>query len=604
MHCFISMFLREAAVYLTTGMNSPYYLVGMKEYKGIPASPGIAIHQAFAHYADSNPLPRYYLHESEVENEWYRYKSAVERASAEIRDMKKTLTKSLSGKHQLLDVQLLMLEDPEMNDQIRKTLPKTLQNAEWVITEYIGKMVKQLESSGDEYLAERSMDFQDVLRRITNQLLYRERRSLSGIDEEVILVSQNLLPSETIMLDPEKVRGIVLEVGGKTSHTAILARSLGIPAVLGLHLITRNITPGDLLIVDGFRGLVIVDPDEKTLVGYREKLFEEQKRETELLGLRKLPAISTDGVEINLMANIEIPEEIDLVLSANAMGVGLFRSEFLFMNPQEQPDEDRQFRAYVKVLKAMGDKSVTIRTLDVGGDKLLPLMDGSEESNPLLGWRAIRFCLEEEEIFRTQLRALLRASAHGNLRIMFPLISNAGELDAAIRILEEERENLEARGIPVAENLPVGIMIEVPSAALLSDVLATKADFFSIGTNDLIQYTMAVDRGNEKIASLYQPYHPALWRLIKLTVDNARAAGIPVAVCGEVAADPVLAVMLLALGLDDLSMGAYSIPAVKRIIRSVSASEASTALEEMMNMATSEEAESYLSEWLGEKLDK
>ncbi len=585
-------------------MNNPYYFIGMKEYNGIPASPGIAIHHVFAHYADSIPLPQYSLHESEVENEWSRYQTAVDRASDEIRNLMENLGAVASGKHQLLDAQLLMLQDPEMNEKIKKTLPETLQNVEWILSEYINEMVIRLEASGDEYLAERSLDFMDVARRITNQLLYRERLSLTRISKEVILVAPNLLPSETIMLDPDKVRGIALDAGGKTSHTAILARSLGIPAVLGLRSITRNIKPDDLLIVDGNRGVVIVDPDENTLIRYRGKLFEQEKRESELVGLRNLPAETLDGKRINLLANIEIPEEIELVLESNARGVGLFRSEFLFMNSREQPDEDRQFRAYEKVLKAMDGMPVTIRTLDVGGDKLLTSMDGLDESNPLLGWRAIRFCLEEEEIFRIQLRALLRASAYGNLRVMFPLISNAEELDSALSILAEERRDLEAGGTPMSEDLPVGIMIEVPSAALISDVLARKADFFSIGTNDLIQYTMAVDRGNEKIASLYQPYHPALWRLIKMTVENAGAAGIPVGVCGEVAGDPVLAVMLLALGLDDLSMSAYSIPAVKRIIRSVNAGEASVALERIMNMATADEVESYLNGWLGDKLDK
>jgi len=591
-------------LHLTVGMNTPYYFIGMKEYKGIPASPGIAIHHAFAHFTDSITLPQYSINKSEIENEWLRYQAAVERASEEIRNLKKTLVGSISGKHQLLEVQLLMLQDPDMSARIKEALPETMLNVEWVLSEYIKNVVNQLESSGDEYLAERSLDIMDVARRITNQLLYRERLSLSRISKEVILVSPNLLPSETIMLNPENVRGIALDAGGKTSHTAILARSLGIPAVLGLRIITRSIKPDDLIIIDGFSGVVIVDPDEKTLVEYRQKLFEQEKKESELVGLRTLSAVSTDGKSINLMANIEIPEEIDLVLLSNAQGVGLFRSEFLFMNPGEQPDEERQFRAYVKVLKAMGSKPVTIRTLDVGGDKLLPTMDSSEESNPLLGWRAIRFCLEEKEIFRVQLRALLRASAYGNLRIMFPLISNVKELESALILLNEERRDLEASGVEVSDHLPVGIMIEVPSAALLSDVLARKADFFSIGTNDLIQYTMAVDRGNEKIASLYQPYHPALWRLIKITVDNARDANIPVAVCGEVAGDPASAVMLLALGLDDLSMGAYSIPTVKRIIRSVNAAEASEALEKIMNMADSEEVESYLTRWLGDKLDK
>ena len=576
----------------------------MRELKGIPASPGIAIHHAFAHYADSTPVPRYSVPESEVENEWLRYQTAVERAASEIRGIKETLGPSHSDQHLLLDAQLLMLHDPEMNEQIKRDLPETLLNVEWILSEYIERMVNILEDSGDEYLAERSLDIMDVSRRITNQLLYRERLSLARIDKEVILVSPNLMPSETIMLDPEKVRGIALDAGGRTSHTAILARSFGIPAVLGLRNICRSIKPDDLIIIDGDRGIVIIDPDEETLFIYRKKLRELEKREVKLVELRNLPSETTDCRRISLLANIEVPEEVESVITSNAQGVGLFRSEFLFMNPREQPDEDCQYQAYVTVLEAMGDKPVTIRTLDVGGDKLLPTMDWSDEKNPLLGWRAIRFCLEEEEIFRTQLRALLRASAHGNLRIMFPLISNAGELDAALDMLEEERRDLATCGTPMAENLPVGIMIEVPSAALISDILALKADFFSIGTNDLIQYTMAVDRGNEKIAPLYQPYHPALWRLIKMTVDNGKAAGISVGLCGEVASDPASAVLLLALGLDELSMGAFSIPSVKRIIRSVSAGEASAVLDKVMNMATSEEVESYLHGWLGEKFDE
>jgi phosphotransferase system enzyme I (PtsI) len=497
-----------------------------------------------------------------------------------------------------------MLRDPEMSEHINKRIPDTLRNVEWILSEFIDQMVAILEASGDEYLAERSLDVMDVSRRITNHLLYRERLSLNTIDKEVILVSPNLLPSETVLLDPTKVRGIALDAGGRTSHTAILARSFGIPAVLGLRDLCRTVKPEDLLIVDGDSGIVIVDPDKETLLQYRAKLGELEKQEHQLIGLRELPAESLDGYRISLMANIERPEEIETVLNSNAEGIGLFRSEFLFMDPRDQPDEEVQFSAYVRVLNAMKGKPVTIRTLDVGGDKLLPSMEEGNENNPLLGWRAIRFCLEEQEIFRVQLRALLRASAHGNLKIMFPLISNSEELDQALRILNEERRDLEAFGTPMAEELPVGIMIEVPSAALISDILARKADFFSIGTNDLIQYTMAVDRGNEKIAPGYQPFHPALWRLMKITVDNAKTAGIPVGVCGEVASDPIAAMLLMALGLDELSMGAFGIPAVKRIIRSVSAEKARKALDEVMGMATAEEVEAYLRRWMGDNIGR
>ncbi|MCG8452818.1 MAG: phosphoenolpyruvate--protein phosphotransferase [Spirochaetales bacterium] len=574
----------------------------MREYHGIPASPGIAIHRAFNHNADAVSIPHYSISELDVESEWERYTLATARAAEEIRSIKSSLDTTHTDQHQLLDAQLLMLHDPEMGAQIKGRLPQALLNVEWVLTEYIENMVGILEASGDEYLAERSMDILDVSRRITNQLLFREKQSLREIHDEVILVSPNLLPSETIQLDPHKVRGIALDAGGRTSHTAILARSFGIPAVLGLRGICRKIKPGEIILIDGDTGTVIVSPDHKTLLRYEKKLKSREESQKRIDGLRDLPAESTDGHSLSLLANIEIPGEVNLALRVNASGVGLFRSEFLFMDPDLQPDEERQYLAYKEVLEAMGGRPVTIRTLDVGGDKLLPTMDEGDELNPLLGWRAIRFCLEEEELFRTQLRALLRASVHGELRVMFPLISNISELEDALALLEDERKQLKSEGYSIADSMPVGIMIEVPSAALIADSLATKVDFFSVGTNDLIQYTMAVDRGNEKIAPLYQPYHPALWKLVKMAADAAHRAGIPIGVCGEVAGDPALAVLLLAMGVQELSMGAFSIPAVKRIIRSVSAVEAQGILDEVMGMACAEDAEERLHNWLGERL--
>lgn len=575
----------------------------MREYRGIPASGGIAINHAFAHYADSAPVPRRSITESQVESEWRRYRAAVERAAAEVRGIKENVNPRHTGRHQLLDAQLLMLHDPEMNEHIRRGLTRTLTNVEWILSEYVESMVNTLESSGDEYLAERSMDILDVSRRITNQLLYRERLSLALIDREVILVSPNLLPSEIIHLDPEKVRGIVLDVGGPTSHTVILARSMGIPAVVGLGNVCRSIEPDDVIIVDGENGVVIVDPDEETLQRCRGRLESLARREKHLLGLKKLPARTLDGHRLSMLANIEIPGEIGGVLSSGAEGVGLFRSEFLFMDPYQRPDEDRQFRAYARILQEMGDKPVTIRTLDAGGDKLLPGVNESDELNPLLGWRAIRFCLGEEELFRNQLRALLRASAHGNLRIMFPLISNTRELDDALSILNEEKGDLAAAGTPMAEKIPVGIMIEVPSAALIADVLARRADFFSIGTNDLIQYTMAVDRGNEKIADLYQTWHPAVWRLIETTVEGARESGIPAAMCGELAGDPLAAVLLAGLGLDELSMSVHSIPAVKSIVRSIDTLSAREALAEVLTMENADDVQSLLMDRFGGHLE-
>ena len=574
----------------------------MKKYFGISASPGIAIHHAFTFVPESLNIPSYSIEEEDIAKEWERFTDAVERAAEEIIKIKKSLHESKKDQHQLLDAQLLMLKDPDMTDQIKSRLPETKKNVEWVLSEYINNMVNILETSGDDYLADRSVDILDVGRRITNHLLFRERFALEKIKSQVILVAHSLLPSEIILINPENVRGLAVDTGGRTSHTAIIARSFGIPAVLGLNNLSRNVRMNDLLVIDGENGIVIVNPDEDTLLEYKSRLIELEKKEALLAELKNKPAETTDSRRVSLMANIEMPAEVSLVKDANAEGIGLFRSEFLHMNPDQPADEHMQFEAYRKVLEAMDGKPVTIRTLDVGGDKLLPEMVEDTEHNPLLGWRAIRFCLEEKEIFRTQLRALLKASSYGNLRIMFPLISNLDELEQALAMLEEEKSKLVSAGISVSENIPVGIMIEVPSAVMISDILARKADFFSIGTNDLIQYTMAVDRGNERIASLYRPYHPALWRMIKITVDNARAGGIPVSVCGEMAGDPASVVLFMALGIDELSMGAFSLPEIKRIIRSVSYRDASEALNKVLNMSSGTEVEKYLLDWLGEKL--
>ena len=572
----------------------------MNEFNGIPASPGMAMHAAFAHYTDTSTVPSYSMDEADIPGEWTRYQEAVERSVREIHAIKDTIAPSNTEQHQILDVQILMLHDPEMSRYIHSELERKLCNVEKILVDYTSNMVSVLEDSGDDYLAERSIDILDISRRITDQLRLRERLPLSSINREVILIAPNLLPSEVMQLDPHKIRGLVLEGGGRTSHTAILCRSLGIPAVLGLHDITHNVKPDDLIIVDGSKGQVIVSPDTEQIELYRHTLEELEKRSSTLSSFRSLPARTKGGKQISLMANIEIPEEVDMVIDSNAEGVGLFRSEFLFMNSRELPDEERQFQVYSEVLKAMDNKPVTIRTLDVGGDKFLPEMAGGEK-NPLLGWRAIRFCLNEEQLFRIQLRALIRASAFGALRIMFPLISNAEEVESSMHIFQQEWDTLEAEGM--ARKIPIGIMIEIPSAALISDILARKVDFFSIGTNDLIQYTMAVDRDNDKVAPLYQPWHPALWRLIRLTVKNAHDAGIPVAICGEIAGDPLAAVLLTALGFDELSMSSFSIPTVKKMIRSLDDKEAENVLEQALQLGTAQEVEKLLMKKYGRYLD-
>ncbi|MBT3271683.1 MAG: phosphoenolpyruvate--protein phosphotransferase, partial [Spirochaetales bacterium] len=459
------------------------------------------------------------------------------------------------------------------------------------------------ESSTDIYLKERSLDIHDVSKRVLNHLLFKERVSLSDLEQEVILVTHNLLPSDALALYKGKVKGIAMDAGGKTSHTAILARAFEIPAVLGLSEITQHARSGDEIIIDGNTGTVIVKPDNSTKKKYENTSRVYHEREIELRTLHELPAETRDGKLIQLMANIEVPEETESAIAHGADGIGLYRSEFLFLKPEGLPTEDEQYEAYSRVLSSMNGKVVTIRTLDLGGDKTLAGMQGIDEANPILGWRAIRFCLSQKEIFLNQLRAILRASVHGNLQIMFPMISGLEELEKTIEMLEQAKDQLRKSGIEFNEQIPVGIMIETPSAAMTSDILARNVSFFSIGTNDLIQYTIAVDRGNERIAYLYKPFHPGVLRLIKVVIDHAHHSGIPVSMCGEMAGDPIATVILLGLGLDVFSMSAVTIPEVKKIIRTVSLWDAEELVGTISDMRSVVEIDKYVNNWMHERFD-
>ena len=394
-----------------------------------------------------------------------------------------------------------------------------------------------------------------------------------------------------------------MDAGGKTSHTAILARAFEIPAVLGLSEITQHVRMGDEVIVDGNTGTVIVKPDSATQAKYLRSSKAWHKREIELLTLNALPAETKDGKLIKLMANIEVPEETSSAISHGADGIGLYRSEFLFLGTGGLPSEETQYMAYRQVLEAMGERSVTIRTLDLGGDKALHGMQDSSEANPILGWRAIRFCLSQRGLFLSQLRAILKASIHGKLQIMFPMISGIEELDNALEVLEEAKESLLREGSEFCRDVPVGIMVETPSAAMTSDILAKRASFLSIGTNDLIQYTIAVDRGNERIAYLYKPFHPGVLRLIKVVIDHAHEAGVAVSMCGEMAGDPLATVILLGLGLDIFSMSAFTIPEVKKIIRTVSIWEAEDLVGTISDMRSVVEIDQYVNNWMHERFD-
>ncbi len=570
----------------------------VKTIKGIPASPGIAIGKVLLYNESPTAIPRFHLSREDVASEVERLKRAVERAAGDIQLIKESLDKDAKDQHALLEAHTLMLYDPCFNELAHERIGKELKNVEWVLQETVNSLVEQLEATQDSYLRERSSDILDSSRRIIDHLLNRKRISLGKLDQEVILVAHNLLATEMLQLDRRKIQAVIMDVGGKTSHTAILARSFGLPAVVGLKDVTGQVATGDPVVVDGIEGLVTLDPDGETLENYRNKRALFEKKESQLYNITDLPAETTDGKLIRLKANIEFPAETDQVLNINAEGVGLFRSEFLFMDQRESADEESQYRSYRQVLEAMGDRPVTIRTLDVGGDKLISEIESQHEANPLLGWRAIRFCLEKTNLFRTQLRALLRASRHGRLQIMFPMISGIEEFEEALSLVEEVKAELKGEEIPFDANIPIGLMIEVPSAAMTSDILAERADFLSIGTNDLIQYSIAIDRGNEKVAHMYQPLHPGLIRMIHLVVQNAHRHGIPVSLCGEMGGEPLYTPILLGLGLDEISMSAYSLPEIKKIIRSVSIAESEELLGSILEMRSYKEINDYTRLWM------
>lgn len=576
----------------------------MLELQGISASPGIAIGTAFLYLEDNPRVPKYEVGLDDLTGELERFRTAVHRARTELEALRRHAAESDSrGDAGFLDSHLMMLEDPEFHSNVEKRLNDEQMNVEWILYKAIQELIDRLDSTEDDYLRERTADIRDVSKRVLNHLMHRERVSLADLEQDVVLVAHDLLPSDAVAMNKRVILGIVTDAGGKTSHTAILARSFEIPAVLGLSAVTQSVQHGQTVIVDGNRGTVIVDPDEDTYAEYVRVQQEWRRHEIQLMDLNELPAETRDGKLIQLMANIEVPEEVDAVLTHGTDGIGLYRSEFLFLRPQGLPSEEEQYEAYTHVLAALEGKPVTIRTLDVGGDKVVPELGGFTERNPILGWRAIRFCLARSDLFKQQLRAMLRASVHGTLRIMFPMISGVEELNQALEILDEVKEDLASRGVPFDEHVPVGLMIEVPSAAMTADILARRADFFSIGTNDLIQYTVAVDRGNERIAYLYEPFHPGVLRLLRMIIESAHGSGISVGMCGEMAGDPIASLVLLGLGLDEYSMSASVVPEVKRIIRSTSMSEAEEIVGTVMDMKSYDEVDRFVQNLMERRFD-
>ncbi|MDR2181415.1 MAG: phosphoenolpyruvate--protein phosphotransferase, partial [Treponema sp.] len=528
-----------------------------------------------------------------------RFRQAVEDAAAELRELKEESREMIREQGAIFEAHILMAEDPDFHYQIRARIESEYENIEWIVWEVARDLSQKLVVSSDPYLRERAADIADVSRRVISHLMGIKRFSLSDLDEDVILVAHNLLPSDALGMNKSRVKALVMNMGSRTSHTAILAKAFGLPSVLGVSTATREITSGDTLIVDGGAGNVILDPDEETLSRYRDSVADYKKNYAELLGLGELPAETLDGHRVALKANIEIPEEADDLHRYGAEGIGLYRSEFLFIKSGQSADEEMQYHAYRSVIRAMKGKPVTIRTVDLGGDKLLSSLQTAQESNPLLGCRAIRFSLALPEMFKTQLRAILRASVDGQVKIMFPMISGVEELEEAIAILEEAKGECRRRGQSYADRIEVGTMIEIPAAVMTADYLVERSDFFSIGTNDLIQYTLAVDRGNEKVSYLAQPTHPAVLRLIKAAIDAAHAGGIKAAICGELAGDPHATPLLLGLGLDEFSMTAISIPEVKHIIRSANYEKCRDLAYEAVNCSSYKQVNVLLDQWAG-----
>ena len=505
-----------------------------------------------------------------------RFQAALHETRQQILEVQKRLHDEIGAKQSLIfDAHLLVLEDPVVLEEVKRKIRKEKVSSEYALYTASEKYAEALSAVEDSYLSERAADIRDVIQRVLENLTGQSKQvGLSDLTEPCIVVANDLTPSDTAMLDPEKVLGFITAAGSKTSHTAILARSLQIPAVLGLGKDIDELKPGQSILLDGFNGFVVISPSDQMLFEYGQLVKRQNSIETSLDEIRTEAAKTLDGHSIILSANIERATDVQAVLKSGATGVGLFRTEFLFINRKDLPDEEEQFQAYKKVSESLTPEPVIIRTLDLGGDKLLSHVNVAAEMNPFLGWRAIRLCLQEKNLFRTQLRAILRASAFGDLKIMYPMVSGIDELDEANKLLEECRKELRDKGEEFSEDIEIGVMIETPSAAMISDKLAKRVQFFSIGTNDLIQYALAVDRLNEKIAHLYEPTHPGILRLIKTTVDAGKANGIWTGVCGEMASDLSMVPLLIGLGVGELSVASSMVPRVKMLIRNINMSKA------------------------------
>jgi phosphotransferase system enzyme I (PtsI) len=564
---------------------------------GIGASPGIAIGETFMLNRARMAAVERHIATEEVSAEIDAFMAAVRLSKKQLEEVKQGVTDRQLAEHlYIIDTHLLILEDQLLIDDTISHIKKDLLNAEGALKRTLSRFREVFEAIEDEYLRERRSDIDSVGDRLLRNLMGVSQQSLAGIDRKVVIVAHDLSPADTMQMDKERIIGFLTDVGGRTSHTAILARSLGIPAIVGLESVTSLVAGGVPVIIDGGAGTVIFNPSPETFKEYLQKRQAYEYLEKELLSYRALAAETLDGFRVQLRGNIELAEEIPLALEQGAEGIGLFRTEFLYMNRPAPPTEEEQVRIYREIIEKMAPQPVTIRTLDVGGDKFVPEINLTDEANPAMGLRAIRFSLKERRLFKQQLRAILRASAFGRVRVMFPMISGVAEIRACKACLEEARAELVAENIPCDPDLPIGIMIETPSAAMIAELLAREVDFFSVGTNDLIQYCLAVDRGNEHVAYLYEPLHPAVLRALRMICAAGKAADIEVGMCGEMAGEPLYALVLLGLGFNELSMNAPGIPRVKRILRQIRRDEGERLLAELLELPTAREVTQRLEE--------
>ena len=571
----------------------------MERLQGIAVSPGIAIGEALVLDNEGFRIPRRFLPRDAVEEELERLNSAFDGAVAEVEHNRQQVADQLGDEYAaIFSAHLQMLRDPRLHEEIEEMIRSRHYSPEYAVSRALRRYAKVFQSLQGQYMAERANDIFDIEKRILRNLLGRSREELAQVTSPVLVLAHNLTPSETASLDPRFALGMVTEIGGPGSHTAIVAEGLGIPAVVGVGPFLVDVSGGDTVIIDGDQGQIVLHPDEETLARYRHEVEEQRSLATKLESLRELPAETIDGQSIQLLGNIEFPYEVKQCEDRGAAGIGLYRTEFIYLGRDDDPSEETHFESYASVVQAMQNKPVVMRTLDLGADKMRSLPDPEDERNPFLGLRSIRLALRNRDLFRIQLRAILRASALGEIRIMFPLISTIMEFRQARMVLADAMEDLEEAGIPFDRNLKVGMMVEVPSAVLMMDRFVDEVDFFSIGTNDLIQYCLAVDRSNKDVANLYTASDPAVIRMIDMAVRSARSNDVPISMCGQMCGDPTYTMLLLGIGLRSLSVTPAAVPEIKRVCRTVTIEKCEEVAERVRSMESARDIKTYLKEEL------